>query len=81
MPPKKKSSSEVVYAAANCGTETAEGLTVNLRRGDCWAADDPFVLSHPSLFQEEAIPRRTVAAPVVEQATRNPGERRTTQGG
>lgn len=57
----KQSTIAVVFAAATCGTETDDGLTVNLRAGDCWAADDPFVLGHPGLFQEEAIPRRSTS--------------------
>lgn len=75
MPPVK-----VVYAVAQCGTEY-NGQTINLKPGDCWAADDPVVLQHPGLFQDDPIPRRTVPAPVVEQATREPGERRGTRRG
>ncbi len=71
MPPVK-----VVYAVAQCGTEF-NGQTINLKPGDCWAADDPVVLQHPGLFQDEPIPRRSV--PVVEQATAAPGERRNTR--
>lgn len=73
------SPTKLVYAVATCGSETADGLTVNLTRGDCWAADDPFVKAHPGLFSDEAIPRRTTAAPVIEQATAAPGERRATR--
>lgn len=75
MPPMK-----VVYATADCGTATAEGLSVNLREGDVWAADDPLVKLRPGLFSETPpgprFPRRTV-----EQATAAPGERRTTTRG
>lgn len=85
MPPKTTSPKPVyVYATANCGTTTGDGLSVNLREGDVWAADDPLVKLRPGLFSETPpapFPRRTVAAPVVEQATRNPGERRNTQRG
>ncbi len=67
-----------VYAAANCATTTSEGLSVILREGDVWAADDPLTKLHPSLFSDTPpgprFPRRTVA--VVEQATAAPGERR-----
>lgn len=76
MPPIK-----IVYAASTCGASTAEGIGVNLRAGDPWAADDPFVLARPELFSDEPpgpeFPRRTVH--VVEQATREPGERRTSR--
>jgi hypothetical protein len=67
-----------VYATATCGTATADGIGIDLREGDCWAADDPLVLAHPGLFADTPpapnFPRRTVLA--VEQATAAPGERR-----
>lgn len=73
MPPVK-----VVFAVADCGTATSDGLEVTLREGDVWAADDPLVLLRPQLFSDDPpgprYPRRT--APAVEQATRAPGERR-----
>lgn len=75
MPPKNTPKDAVVYAVAQCGTEV-NGVTINLKPGDCWAADDPVVLQHPGLFQTDPIPRRSVDAPVVETATRAPGQRR-----
>ena len=59
-----------VYATANCGTATADGIGVNLREGDVWDALDPLVLARPGLFSDTPpaphFPRRTVRA--VEQA-------------
>jgi hypothetical protein len=72
---------KVVYAVATCASSTDDGIGVNLREGDVWAADDPFVRSHPGLFSDEPpgprFPLRTVR--VVEQATAAPGERRVTR--
>jgi hypothetical protein len=42
-----------VFSTANCGTATADGIGVNLREGDVWAADDPLVLLRPGLFADE----------------------------
>ena len=44
-----------VFAAADCGTGTRDGLTVHLRRGQVWAADDPVVTEHEGqgLFVDE----------------------------
>ena len=54
-----------VYATANCGTATTDGLGVNLREGDVWAGDDPLVVARPGLFCDEPpgprFPRRSVA--------------------
>jgi hypothetical protein len=67
-----------VYATANCGTATSDGIGIDLREGDVWDALDPIVLTHPGLFSDTPpapnFPRRTV--PAVEQATAAPGERR-----
>lgn len=66
-----------VYAAATCGTNNSDGLSVNLTEGEAWWADDPFVRERPDLFTDEpSNPKHTVALPVIEQATAAPGERR-----
>jgi hypothetical protein len=55
------------YAAATVATDTAEGVSVVLKRGAVWAADDSFVLARPDLFCADVTevgpdwPRRTVA--------------------
>ena len=68
-----------VFATASCGTATADGLTVNLREGDVWAADDPLVLARPGLFSTEPpaprFPRRTVAASETAEPTTRRGSR------
>jgi hypothetical protein len=35
-----------VFAVADVGTGTRDGLTVHLRRGQCWDATDPVVTEH-----------------------------------
>ncbi len=44
-----------VFASSNCSAATAEGLTVHLQVGQCWAADDPIVVAHEhdGLFADE----------------------------
>ena len=44
-----------VFATADCGTGLANGLTVHLRRGQVWAADDPLVIEKAGqgLFSDE----------------------------
>jgi hypothetical protein len=44
-----------VFATANVGTGTRDGLTVHLQLGQCWAADDPVVTEHEhdGLFADE----------------------------
>ena len=72
-------STPIVHANAQCSVHF-EGLIVRLMPGQPWAADDPFVKARPDLFTvDPAFVHRTTTAPV-EQATRRPGERRTTRG-
>ena len=44
-----------VFAAADCGTGLANGLSVHLRRGQVWASDDPLVIEKEGqgLFVDE----------------------------
>ena len=44
-----------VFAAADVGTGLANGLSVHLRRGQVWAADDPLVIEKDGqgLFVDE----------------------------
>ena len=71
----------IVYANTTCSTGTADGTVIRLIAGDAWAADDPLVLERPGLFSDEPLVHRTRAAPVVEQATASPGERRNIRRG
>lgn len=73
-------STSVVFAAAQCSVRFG-GLIIRLTPGDAWDANDPFVKHRPDLFAARpAHINRTGPAPV-EQATANPGERRTTRRG
>lgn len=66
-----------------CRWTTWAGPTVQLIEGEAWDADDPIVQSHPDWFSPEpavvrgTVPRKAAEAPVVEQATAAPGERRS----
>ena len=78
-------SEPIVFALSTCvTTDPATGLIVRISEGEPWAAGDPFVKARPDLFgaQPERI-RRTVPAapPVIEQASKAPGEKRTTKRG
>jgi hypothetical protein len=68
-------SGSVVYAV-NTGWVTSAVYT---NRGETWAADDPVVAENPNAFTADpevaGLVRRSGA--VVEQATAEPGERRT----
>lgn len=77
-------SEPIVFALATLATtDPATGLIVRTVEGEPWAAQDPFVKARPDLFgdQPERI-RRTVAfVPIIEQASKAPGEKRTTKRG
>lgn len=78
----------VVYAVDTAQVSLAGGGTALVRKGEHWAASDPVVLAHPSLFSADArYGMRYSAEPVgydappVEQATAAPGERRNVRRG
>lgn len=50
-------------------------VEVDVRAGHLYAADDPIVKKHPTLFGPVEV-RRSVVEPRVEQATAAPGEKR-----
>jgi hypothetical protein len=75
-----------VYAVDTRVIPLETGGTVTVRKGTHWAAEDPFVRSHPELFSQD--PRYGMeytqepagyGDPPVEQATAAPGERRNTR--
>ena len=66
----------VRFAVADLVT-VYEGQKVVLERGEAWWADDPFVKSRPDLFSAE--PTRVRGHRPVEQATKNPGQKRATR--
>ena len=77
---------DVVYAM---GTETVgmpDGTAIPVHKGSHWPASDPVVMRRPALFTSDARfgLLYTVAPPgfdmelnVVEEATANPGEKRS----
>lgn len=75
---------EVVYATAQMTIDLPTGQRVVVPKGSHWPADDPVVRSRPTEFSTD--PRYGMLysrepegydAPVVEQATANPGEMRS----
>lgn len=77
-------SEPIVFALATCATsDPTTGLIIRTVEGEPWAAGDPFVKARPDLFgdQPERIRRTVPAMPVVEQASKAPGEKRTTKRG
>jgi hypothetical protein len=75
---------QLVYAKATVWVTSS----VQTREGEAWYADDPLVKTHADLFTDTpkivrtTLSRREIAerdAAAVEQATRAPGERRTTR--
>lgn len=65
---------DIFVAVENCSTINPEtGLVVRLRKGQAFAADHPLVRLRPGLFVPMELP--------VEQATRQPGEKRTVRRG
>jgi len=51
----------IVFAAATVVTGF-EGVQIDLRESEPWAADDPFVQLRPDLFEDHpSRPRRTLA--------------------
>lgn len=69
----------IVFAVSTCvSTDPNTGLIVRVCEGEPWAAGDPFVKARPDLFADDParIRRTIVAAPVVEKATKVPGEKR-----
>lgn len=63
----------VRYAVADLVT-VYEGQKVVLERGEAWWSDDPFVKLRPDLFSDE--PTKVRGQRPVEQATKNPGQKR-----
>lgn len=77
-------SEPIVFALSTCSTaDPATGLIVRIVEGEPWAAQDPFVKARPDLFgaQPERIRRTVPFQPVIEQASKAPGEKRATKRG
>jgi hypothetical protein len=76
----------VVFPKSSVVLAMPDGSTMHVPLGTHWSADDPVVLAHPDVFS--ADPRHGVyrhtpesMADDVEQATANPGERRSVRRG
>jgi hypothetical protein len=77
-------SEPIVFALVTCSTTNPNtGLIVRVSEGEPWAANDPFVKARSDLFgaQPEKIRRTVPMVPIVEQASKAPGEKRTTKRG
>lgn len=61
-----------VQCTSDCSVRNAEGIIIRLRAGTIYRSDDTIVRLHPNLFIGIEIDE-------VEQATRNPGQKRTTK--
>lgn len=70
---------QYVYAIQETVAYLDDGTRVVTHVDEPWAADDPAVKARPDLFADTPLdPRGT--RPIVEQATRAPGEVRRTPG-
>lgn len=67
----------VVHVRDTCSVAWSAGTTV-LKKGDAWDADADLVRERPDLFTQEPgkVHGRKVGPPMVERATRAPGEMR-----
>lgn len=68
-----------VRVKEGCSFDTSAGAQVNLRRGQLFPDDHPYVKGRPSLFEpaDDAAARSVGTNTAVETATAAPGERRT----
>ena len=78
---------DIVYATSTTMVAAPNGGQVHVMKGTHWPAEDPIVQAQPSLFSTDAryglnfsSPPEGYDAPVVEQATAAPGERRNRRG-
>ena len=75
---------DVVFATETASLTLPNGISVPVRKGSHWPADDPLVQAHPDWFTTNPCyglswtgePPREMSQPPVEQATAAPGERR-----
>ena len=72
--------SSITFAAITGSVRYGES-TIRLVAGQPWDGDDPFVKQRPDLFDSTPsfVHRTAPTGVIVEQATRAPGERRTTK--
>ncbi len=79
---------EVVYAKDSANISLPNGGRGKILKGQHFPADDPFVRSRPDLFSSDprygllyTVEPDGFDAPIVEEATANPGERRSVRRG
>lgn len=88
---------EIVFVKGTATVMAGPSRFITLVQGDHWPASDPIVKAHPGLFTADATVGLQVSAPLevneeenadagqpqapVEQATKAPGEKRTTRRG
>ncbi len=65
----------MIVVALSTFSVALDGIPLTVREGEAWAADDPIVKRYPEAFTKDLRAVRR-SAPVVEQATAAPGERR-----
>ena len=77
---------DVVYAVGTERVQIPNGESVPVQKGTHWPATDPVVLAYPALFTSDpryglryttAPPGHDAELNEVEEATANPGERRS----
>lgn len=69
----KASEPKGIVAAKDAFVAVIDGADAIVKRGDLFDADHPLVKKHPNLFGPVTV---RSAAPVIEQATAAPGEKR-----
>jgi hypothetical protein len=81
---------EVVYAMGTENVNMTSGATVQVHKGTHWPATDPVVRTRPALFTKDPRYGLLYTAPPpghdgelneVEEATANPGEKRSARRG
>ena len=81
---------EILFAQGSAGVVLPSGRTVRVMKGTHWPASDPVVKMRPELFTPdprfglmytEAPPGHDTELNEVEEATANPGEKRSVRRG
>jgi hypothetical protein len=67
---------KIAFATSTCAVSWRGGK-IQLRAGDAWDGDDPFVKANRHLFSTDTSHLHRTEHRPVEQATASPGERRT----
>ena len=74
-PSNKEEDVKLVYAKTQFSATKANGQIEKVFPGMAWAADDPFVKEHKTMFSDVPVKARTSHG-WVETATAGPGEKR-----